>query len=98
MIEGGRAAAREQAGSPPRGRPAFEEVLLAHLDSLFAFAVRLVRGRCEEYEDLVQEACVRAFRKYEALRAPEKFKAWLFPAAIVRLGYEKVRWRTAIRV
>ena len=59
-------------------RPAFEEVLLAQLDGLFAFANRLVSGRREEAKELVQEACVRAFRKYDTLRAPEKFKAWLF--------------------
>jgi RNA polymerase sigma-70 factor (ECF subfamily) len=45
---------------------------------LYAFANRLVRGRREEAEELVQEACVRAFKKYDTLRAPEKFKAWLF--------------------
>jgi RNA polymerase sigma-70 factor (ECF subfamily) len=78
VIEGGQPTAREQTSSSPRGRPAFEEVLLAQLDSLFAFAKRLVRGRHEEAEELVQEACVRAFRKYDTLRAPEKFKAWLF--------------------
>jgi len=78
IIEGGQPTAREQAGLSPRGCPAFEEVLLAHLDSLFAFANRLVRGRREEAEELVQEACVRAFKKYDTLRAPEKFKAWLF--------------------
>jgi len=74
VIEGG----QPTAGSSPRGRPAFEEVLLAQLDSLFAFANRLVQGKREEAEELVQEACVRAFRKYETLRAPEKFKSWLF--------------------
>lgn len=58
--------------------PIFEEALVAHLDSLFAFANRLVRGRREEAEELVQETCVRAFRKYDTLRAPDKFKAWLF--------------------
>jgi len=58
--------------------PKFEEALLPRLDSLFAFATRLARGRREEAEDLVQEACVRAFRKYDTLRSPEKFKAWLF--------------------
>jgi len=78
VIEGGQATAREQAGPSPRGRPAFEEVLLVHFDSLYAFANRLVRGRREEAEELVQEACVRAFKKYDTLRAPEKFKAWLF--------------------
>src|SRR5713101_8375122 len=77
VIEGRQPTAREQAASSPRGRPAFEEVLLAQLDSLFAFAYRLVRGRHEEAEELVQEACIRAFRKYETLRAPEKFKALL---------------------
>ena len=78
VIEGGQPTAREQAGSSPRGRPAFEEVLLAQLDSLFAFGNRLVQGKREEAEELVQEACLRAFRKYDTLRAPEKFKAWLF--------------------
>jgi RNA polymerase sigma-70 factor (ECF subfamily) len=78
VIEGGQATAREQAASSLRGRPAFEEVLLVHFDSLYAFANRLVRGRREEAEELVQEACVRAFKKYDTLRAPEKFKAWLF--------------------
>ena len=78
IIEGGQPTAREKADSSPRGRPAFEEVLLGQLDSLFAFANRLVRGRREEAEELVQETCVRAFRKYDTLRAPEKFKAWLF--------------------
>ena len=78
IIEGGQPTARDKADSSPRGRPAFEEVLLGQLDSLFAFANRLVGGRREEAEELVQEACVRAFRKYETLRAAEKFKAWLF--------------------
>src|SRR5260370_18989816 len=78
VLEGGQPSAREQDGSSRRGRPAFEEVLIAQLDSLFAFANRLVRGRSEEAEELVQEACVRAFRKYDTLRSPEKFKAWLF--------------------
>jgi RNA polymerase sigma-70 factor (ECF subfamily) len=78
VIEGGETPAGEHADTISRGRLAFEEVLLAHLESLFAFANRLVRGRREEAEELVQEACVRAFRKYETLRAPEKFKAWLF--------------------
>ena len=78
VIEGGQPTVWDEAALYSRGRPVFEEVLLAQLDSLFAFANRLVRGRREEAEELVQEACVRAFRKYDTLRAPEKFKAWLF--------------------
>ncbi len=78
IIDGGQAIGRERGESLAPGRLPFEEVLVAQLDGLFAFATRLARGRREEAEDLVQEACVRAFRKYDTLRAPEKFKAWLF--------------------
>ncbi len=78
VIEGGETAAGEHAGAISRGPLPFEEALVAHLDSLFGFANRLVRGRREEAEELLQETCVRAFRKYETLRHPEKFKAWLF--------------------
>ena len=78
VIDGGEAAAREQTDPLARGRPAFEEILLAHLDGLFAFAMRLATGQHETAEDLVQEACVRAYRRYDTLRAPERFKSWLF--------------------
>jgi RNA polymerase sigma-70 factor (ECF subfamily) len=78
VIDGGQAAVREQTDPLSRERPAFEEILLAHLDSLFAFANRLASGHREDAEELVQETCVRAFRKYDTLRAAEKFKAWLF--------------------
>lgn len=78
VIKGGQAAAGEHPEMGLLARPVFEEILIAHLDSLFAFAKRLVAGTCEEAEELVQETCVRAFRKYQTLRNPEKFKAWLF--------------------
>lgn len=58
--------------------PPFEEALLSHLDSLFAFALRLLNGRRERAEDLVQEGCLRAFRQYHSLRSPEKIRSWLF--------------------
>lgn len=58
--------------------PTFEDALLAHLDSLFAFAMRLVGGRRERAEDLVQETALRAFRGYGSLRSPKKTKTWLF--------------------
>ena len=77
IIQGQQTVDREEK-SRSQELPIFEEALVAHLDSLFAFANRLVRGRREEAEELVQETCVRAFRKYDTLRAPEKFKAWLF--------------------
>src|SRR3989442_9609159 len=58
--------------------PTFEEALLAHLDGLFAFALRLVGGQRAQAEDLVQEVCLKAFRSYSSLRSPGKFKSWLF--------------------
>jgi RNA polymerase sigma-70 factor (ECF subfamily) len=76
VIPGGPAAGPKPEAT---ARPApFEEVLIAHLDGLFSFALRLTGGRRERAEDLVQEACLRAFRNYEGLRAPEKVKSWLF--------------------
>lgn len=58
--------------------PLFEEAFLAHIDSMFAFAMRLVGGRRERAEDLVQETALRAFRGYGSLRSTEKMKTWLF--------------------
>lgn len=45
----------------------FEELLLAHLDSLYAFALRLTRNP-HAAEDLVQEASLRAFRGFSKLQ------------------------------
>jgi RNA polymerase sigma-70 factor (ECF subfamily) len=79
IIRGGQAAGRRQETPASPALPThFEEALIAHLDSLFAFALRLVGGRREQAEDLVQEACLRAFRHYESLRSPEKIKSWFF--------------------
>ncbi len=79
VIRGGRSARRGSETPESQALPIpFEEALVAHLDNLFAFAVRLVGGQRERAEDLVQEACLRAFRNYESLRSPEKVKAWFF--------------------
>jgi RNA polymerase sigma-70 factor (ECF subfamily) len=40
--------------------------------------MRLVGGQRERAEDLVQEACLRAFRHYQSLRSLEKTKPWFF--------------------
>lgn len=79
VIRGGQAAGRRRETPASPALPThFEEALIAHLDSLFAFALRLVGGRREQAEDLVQEASLRAFRNYESLRSSEKIKSWLF--------------------
>lgn len=78
VIQGGSATRRESRERAASDRPNFEEVVVSHLDSLFALALRLVRGRRERAEDLVQEACLRAFKNFHTVRAPEKIKPWLF--------------------
>lgn len=78
IIQGQQPVASEQEESRSQELPIFEEALLAHLDSMFAFAMRLVGGRRERAEDLVQETALRAFRGYGSLRSPKKTKTWLF--------------------
>ncbi len=78
IIQGQQPVASEQEKSRSQELPIFEEALLAHLDSMFAFAMRLVGGRRERAEDLVQETALRAFRGYGSLRSPKKTKTWLF--------------------
>ena len=61
-----------------RGR--FEEQVLPHLDAAYRFARWLSRSPGDA-DDLVQEAMLRAFRGFDALRGSD-VKAWLL--AIVR--------------
>ncbi|MEW6213286.1 MAG: sigma-70 family RNA polymerase sigma factor [Acidobacteriota bacterium] len=56
----------------------FEESLIAHLDSLLGFAMRLAGGKRGHAEDMVQETCLRAFKNRKSLRSLEKIKPWLF--------------------
>ena len=58
--------------------PPFEELLIAYLDCLLSFANRLVRRDDSQAEDLVQQTCLQAFKKYGSLRSPSKAKSWLF--------------------
>jgi RNA polymerase sigma factor (sigma-70 family) len=61
-----------------RGR--FEAQVLPHLDAAYRFALWLSRSPAEA-DDAVQEAMLRAFRGFDALRGSDA-KAWLL--AIVR--------------
>lgn len=55
----------------------FEELLVRHLDHLYAFALRLAQNP-HSAEDLVQEASLRAFQAFGSLRERGRFKAWIF--------------------
>jgi len=55
----------------------FEEVALVHLDALYRSALRLTHNRAEA-EDLVQEACLRAFKNFHRFNPGTNCRAWLF--------------------
>jgi RNA polymerase sigma-70 factor, ECF subfamily len=59
----------------------FEEQILVHLDALYRAALRLT-GTTADAEDLVQEACLRAFQAFDQLQHPRAARAWVF--AILR--------------
>ncbi len=54
----------------------FEETALVHLDTLYRSALRLTHNRAEA-EDLVQEACLRAFRGFHRFNPGTNCRAWL---------------------
>jgi RNA polymerase sigma factor (sigma-70 family) len=56
-------------------RRRFEAQVLPHLDAAYRFARRLAQSS-EGAEDVVQDAIVRAYRGFDALRASDA-KAWL---------------------
>jgi len=53
----------------------FDEIILPHLDAAHNLARWLVRGR-DDAEDVVQEACLRAFRHFGTFRGGNA-RAWL---------------------
>jgi len=58
----------------------FEQVALPHLDALYRVALRLTRNRAEA-EDVVQEACLRAFRGFHRFNPGTNVRGWLFTIA-----------------
>jgi len=63
----------ENDGDP--GTRTFDEVILPHLDAAHNFARWLVRGH-DDAEDVVQEACLRAWRYFGTFRG-DNARAWL---------------------
>ena len=61
--------------SEENGLPRFEEAILPHLDAAHNLARWLARNK-QDAEDIVQEACLRAFRFFPGFRGGEA-RAWL---------------------
>jgi len=55
----------------------FEELTRPHLGALYRFALRKVRDAAHA-EDLVQEACLKAYRGFDRFNQGTDYKAWLF--------------------
>lgn len=58
-------------------RPPLQEEALAHIDSLFGYALTLTRSHTEA-EDLVQETYLRAIGAAHRLTPDSNIKSWLF--------------------
>lgn len=69
------------AEEPRAWRREFEEVALVHRERLYRFALGLCRNRTDA-EDLVQEALLRAFRRFDRFTPGTNCLAWL--ATILR--------------
>ncbi|HET7537811.1 MAG TPA: sigma-70 family RNA polymerase sigma factor [Candidatus Didemnitutus sp.] len=76
-------------GAPiPGGLPAFDHLMLPHLDAAYNLARWLLRNE-HDAEDAVQEACLRAWRAFDRFRGGDG-RAWLL--TIVRnVCYSRLR-------
>jgi RNA polymerase sigma-70 factor (ECF subfamily) len=65
------------AASVAERRKRFEREALAHLDALYAFALKLSRSR-DDAEDLVGDTMLRAFDRWDQYNLGTNIRAWLF--------------------
>jgi RNA polymerase sigma-70 factor (ECF subfamily) len=70
-----RGSSRQSTASERRKR--FEGEVLAHLDAMYSFALKLSRSR-DEAQDLVSETMLRALERWEQYRLGTNARAWLF--------------------
>lgn len=63
--------------SAATGDPSFEQAVRAHASALYRYAYWLSRNR-QQAEDIVQEALLRGWRAFPALRDRAAVKSWLF--------------------
>lgn len=55
----------------------FEETVFEYIDSLYSTALRLTRNQ-QDAEDLVQDACLKAYQYFFRFEQGTNFKAWIF--------------------
>jgi RNA polymerase sigma-70 factor (ECF subfamily) len=66
-----------EAGDVAERRQRFEREAMAHLDALYAFALKLSRSR-DDAEDLVGDTMLRAFDRWDQYNLGTNIRAWLF--------------------
>ena len=71
------AAVDGDAGDVAARRQRFEREAMAHLDALYAFALKLSRSR-DDAEDLVGDTMLRAFERWDQYNLGTNIRAWLF--------------------
>jgi RNA polymerase sigma-70 factor (ECF subfamily) len=64
--------------------------LSEHLDALYRTARRLCGGRQADAEDLLQDAMLRAFARFDELREPAAARVWLF-TILTRTNLNRLR-------
>jgi len=91
LIQPGRTAQREWAREAANAakRREFEE-LLADCGALAYRVARGVLRNTADAEDVAQEALLRAYRKFDQLREPQRFRGWLVRVAF-RLALDRAR-------
>src|SRR5262245_38477165 len=65
------------SSSDDKKKAEFQEVLSRYGDIAYRMALQLTRGNEEESRELVQEAFVRLWKRWDAER-PESFQGWLY--------------------
>jgi RNA polymerase sigma-70 factor, ECF subfamily len=64
-------------GDVAERRQRFEREAMAHLDALYAFALKLSKSR-DDAEDLVGDTMLRAFDRWDQYNLGTNIRAWLF--------------------
>lgn len=82
----------------PSGHPtcqnAFVQLAQRHLDGLYRTAFRMTHDHAVA-EDIVQEACLKAYANFESYRPDTNFRAWLF-RILTNLCIDHLRRHAAI--